>query len=261
MPTALITGSPERAEAVAGVLRANGFSTRCSPYGLPLVAASASIPDSSLACYVQVPDEQHWVGKPTTDGELRASVVRDLLNRFDALGVVAPLLAPEATTFVLPGHDADTVLFLILAGAVLGHHGAVSVTTVVTSEDALSTAIAGAWSVPRADVRQDAAVRSVDPNAVRAGCLRAGSEQDPGNGLAAHLDDFEGPTLDHDAVSRPVGDPSQTVEDESHHRGMVARWKVGAELGAQVDGKRPGDHDGVVVVQIGAQHRPVSVSP
>jgi len=141
MPTALVTGSAERAEAVADVLRANGFSTRGTPYGLPLLAASASIPDSSLACYVQVPDELHSVSKPS-DGELRASVVRDLLNRFDALGVVAPLLAPGATTFVVLGHDAETVLFLMLAGAVLGHHGAPSVTTLVTSEDALSAAIA-----------------------------------------------------------------------------------------------------------------------
>jgi hypothetical protein len=165
MPTALVTGSAERAEAVADVLRANGFGTRCSPYGLPLVAASASIRDSSLACYVQVPDELHRVGKPT-DGELRASVVRDLQNRFDALGVVAPLLAPEATTFVVPGHDADTVLFLILAGAVLGHHGAVSVTTIVTSEDALSTAIAElphALALP-ADRSNVADYASVDPD-------------------------------------------------------------------------------------------------
>jgi hypothetical protein len=139
MPAALVTGLSAPAEEVADVLRNHGFQPLCVAYGLPLAAVSTSIPEASIDCYVQLPILNQAGTAP--DGELRSCLARNLLVRFDTLGLVARLLTPDATALLVPGDAGEAALLRLLASAVLAGHGAHTVVAKVVDQKALDTAI------------------------------------------------------------------------------------------------------------------------
>ena len=98
MPTALITGSPDRVPDVTIALKAAGFDI--------LAAGSVSADDvfdleaNSVDCYVQLPDGQsHAAG-----GALRRTrdmIASELRSRFDPAANLLPQLAPQATVVLV----------------------------------------------------------------------------------------------------------------------------------------------------------------
>jgi hypothetical protein len=96
MIRAVVTGSPERARAVAGALRAEGFE---------IVAEAANsfaeivtrTPERSVHCYVQL----------STASGLGLSLAQDVMARVEAIGVLAPVLGRDAALFMVADDDAD----------------------------------------------------------------------------------------------------------------------------------------------------------
>ena len=117
MPTALITGSLERAADTALALKAAGFE---------VVAAApdaGQLPSTlrQVDCYVQLPLDPPWAGDDALTWA-RSVVSHALLARFDAAAQVAPMLAPEARVVLVtdpgdgtPGFDVHLVRLLIEA--------------------------------------------------------------------------------------------------------------------------------------------------
>jgi hypothetical protein len=156
---ALVTGSPARVADVAPALEKEGFATHCAPADpLHLVdeIRLAALPAGSLECYVQLPMiDLQGDGSPSV-AALRALVADGLVARFDALAVVAPLLAPGARLVIVAGDRAgktsDSDLGLpdisrVLAEAVLASHGAHNIHPTVVGPDVCASDIAGiAWA-------------------------------------------------------------------------------------------------------------------
>jgi hypothetical protein len=146
--TALVTGSEARMTTVAAVLEEEGFLTVCAPPDVPGLAEGigrAGLSPGTLDCYVQLPATEIGAdsGPPLT--ELRAFVADTLLGRFDALAVVAPLLAPGARLVMVTGdragwiRDSDVGLPGVssaLAEAILAGTGAHDVPVTVVSDGA-----------------------------------------------------------------------------------------------------------------------------
>jgi len=101
MIRAVVTGSAERARAVASALRAEGFE---------IVAEAADSLDEivtrtqerSVDCYVQL----------STGSGIGLSLAQDVMARVEAIGVLAPVLGPDAAIFMVaddhvdPAHDS-----------------------------------------------------------------------------------------------------------------------------------------------------------
>ena len=94
MPTALVTGSPERVPDIAIALKSAGFD---------ILAAGAMSPDeapdleaNSVDCYVQLPVD----GPLPSGGALQRTrdvIAHELLSRFDTAARFLPLLARSAS--------------------------------------------------------------------------------------------------------------------------------------------------------------------
>lgn len=145
MPTALVTGSPERVPDIAIALKSAGFDI--------LGAISADdTPDleaNSVDCYVQLPADQP---RPT-GGALRRTrdvIAHELLARFDTAARLLPLLAPSATVVLVtegpdpgepttgtpdPDQKALQTLVGVLAEAILRDRGRTSIRATVVGED------------------------------------------------------------------------------------------------------------------------------
>lgn len=147
MPTALVTGSPERVPDIAVALKSAGFD---------ILAAGSITPEdapdleaNSVDCYVQLPAD---LPRPT-GGALRRTrdvIASEMLARFDIAVRLLPLLAPSATVVLVtegpdpaepstgrPDPDQKTLQTLVgvLAEAILRDCGRTSVRTTVVGED------------------------------------------------------------------------------------------------------------------------------
>lgn len=137
MPTALVTGSPERVADMAVALKSEGFDILAAGTESP---ATEAVPPRSVDCYVQLPN-----GAPPAEGtalgRTRAVIAGELLARFDAAARLAPLLAPRATVVLVADQRADGPplpdvrarwgLVRLLSEAILRDHGAAGVRTAV----------------------------------------------------------------------------------------------------------------------------------
>jgi hypothetical protein len=157
LPTALVTGSPERVPEIAIALKTAGFDI--------LAAGSLSPEDApdlearSVDCYVQLPLD----AAPAGGGALRRTrdvIAQEMLARFDSAARFIPLLAPGATVMLVtddpaPGdfpaatacdQKAARVLVGVLAEAILRDCGPSGVRTTVVAEDRASEEIAALTS-------------------------------------------------------------------------------------------------------------------
>jgi hypothetical protein len=99
MRSVLVSGPADEASALAGALRRQGFAT----YGLDLpprlgTGAAGSKPVRPVDCYVQLP--------PSGVHAAHGSPTRSLLLRVEAVSVVSPLLAHDATVLMV-ADDCD----------------------------------------------------------------------------------------------------------------------------------------------------------
>jgi hypothetical protein len=97
MRSVLVSGPADQAEELATALREVGFTT----FGLDLpsslgTGAAGPRPVRSVDCYLQLAGEEAEIGSPT----------RTLLRRVEAVTLVSPLLAHDATV-VLVDDDCD----------------------------------------------------------------------------------------------------------------------------------------------------------
>jgi hypothetical protein len=97
MQSVVVSGPADQAEALATALRDLGFDT----FGLDLppqlgTGATGSRPARPVDCYVQLAGDEAEGGSPT----------RTLLRRVEAVAVVSPLLARDATVLMVGG-DGD----------------------------------------------------------------------------------------------------------------------------------------------------------
>ena len=147
MPTALVSGSPERVPDITIALKSAGFD---------ILAAGAMSPEeapdldaSSVDCYVQLPLDQ-----PRASGgalrRTRDAIAHEVLDRFDAAARFLPLLAPSATVVLVtegpdagddgagaadPDQKAFRTLVGVLAEAILRDCEQAGVRTTVVGED------------------------------------------------------------------------------------------------------------------------------
>lgn len=97
MRSVLVSGPTDQAETLATALSEVGFNT----FGLDLppslgTGASGPRPVRSVDCYLQLAGEEAGIGSPT----------RTLMRRIEAVTLVSPLLAHDATV-VLVDDDCD----------------------------------------------------------------------------------------------------------------------------------------------------------
>lgn len=147
MPTALVTGSPDRVPDIAIALKSAGFDILAAG---PMSAED--VPDleaSSVDCYVQLPVDR----PPPSGGVLhrtRDVIAHEMLTRFDAVAHFLPLLAPSATVVLVTGgpdpvdypsgpSDPDLkvlrTLVSVLAEAIIRDCGRAGVRATVVGED------------------------------------------------------------------------------------------------------------------------------
>lgn len=176
MPTALVTGSPERVPEIAIALKTAGFD---------ILAAGAMSPEeapdleaNSVDCYVQLPGDKPPIG----GGALRRTrdaIAYELLARFDSAARFMPLLAPGATVMLITecpetgGHPAGITgcdqkaartLVGVLAEAILRDCGPAGVRATVVEEDRAPEEIAALAGQRPPEPRSWWAYASVDPD-------------------------------------------------------------------------------------------------
>lgn len=153
MPTALVTGSPDRVPEFASALESQGFRI------LPAEGPTGPGP-ASIDCYVQLPASP----PPATGSALsraRAVIDEELRARFDTAARLAPLLAPRAFVVLVADNEPDgslpaelgalRTLISLLAQAILRDHGPAGVRTTVVDERGAPAAIAALGRPPRVD--------------------------------------------------------------------------------------------------------------
>ena len=159
MPTALVTGAPERVPDITIALKSAGFDIlsagATSPEDVPDLEAN------SVDCYVQLP-----VDPPTPGGgalrRTRDVIAYEMVSRFDAAAQFLPLLAPSATVLLItegtdgldedsarrgdPDHKAHRTLVGVLAEAILRDCGRSGVRAAVVAEGRATEEIAALTS-------------------------------------------------------------------------------------------------------------------
>ena len=158
LPTALVTGSPERLTDITVALKSAGFDN--------LSAGPMSIDDvpdleaNSVDCYVQLPADPPQPG----GGALRRTrdvIAHEMVRRFDTAARFLPLLAPRATVLLVtegsdrlddstgcgdPDQKANRTLVGLLAEAIVRDCGRSGVRTAVVAEERASEEIAALTS-------------------------------------------------------------------------------------------------------------------
>jgi hypothetical protein len=139
MRSVLVSGPADEAAALACALRLQGFST----FGLDLpprlgTGAAGDRPNRPVDCYVQLPPDSGRVehGSPT----------RSLLLRVEAVSVVSPLLAHDATVLMV-ADDCDRRrrdALRLMAEAALNDIGECRRSVVVLDEPLSASAMAAA---------------------------------------------------------------------------------------------------------------------
>jgi hypothetical protein len=154
LPTALVTGSPERVPDITTALKSAGFDILAA--GAMSPADAPDLEANSVDCYVQLPmDPPHPGG-----GALRRAhdvIAHEMLSRFDSVTQFLPLLAPSATVLLVtaggdrvdnftgradPDQTAVRTLVGVLAEAILRDCGRPGVRTAVVAEDRAQEEIA-----------------------------------------------------------------------------------------------------------------------
>ena len=175
MPTALVTGSPDRVPDIAIALKSAGFDI--------LAAGSISADDTpdleanSVDCYVQLPADQ----ARSSGGALRRTrdvIAQEMLSRFDTAARLLPLLAPSATVVLVtegpdprqpstgtpdPDQKALQTLVSVLAEAILRDCGPSRIRATVVGEDRAHEEIAALASRRPPDPLPWWLYASVDP--------------------------------------------------------------------------------------------------
>jgi hypothetical protein len=105
LPTALVTGAPDRVPDITIALKSAGFDILAA--GISSPDEAPDLEEGSVDCYVQLPAD----GPPPGGGALRRThdvIVHEMVARFDSALRLLPLLAPSATVvLVTEGPDAD----------------------------------------------------------------------------------------------------------------------------------------------------------
>lgn len=158
MPTALVTGSPDRVPDIAIALKSAGFDILAA--GSISADETLDLEANSVDCYVQLPADQP---RPT-GGALRRThdvIAHEMLSRFDITARLLPLLAPSATVVLVtegpdpedawrgpsdPDQKALRTLVRALAEAIVQDCGRAGVRTIVVGDDRLSEEIAAVAS-------------------------------------------------------------------------------------------------------------------
>jgi hypothetical protein len=147
LPTALVTGSPERVPDIAIALKSAGFDILAA--GAISADEAPDLEANSVDCYVQLPADQP---RPTGSALHRARdvIAQEMLSRFDIAARLLPLLAPTATVLLVtegpdpvdgygarpdPDQQALRTLVGVLAEAILKDCGRSGVRTTVVAED------------------------------------------------------------------------------------------------------------------------------
>ena len=154
MPTALVTGSPDRLPDITIALKSAGFDILSAG-----PTSTEDVPDleaNSVDCYVQLPADQAQPG----GGALRRTrdvIAHEMIRRFDTAAQFLPLLAPRATVLLVtegsdplddsagrcdPDQKVLRTLVGVLAEAILRDCGRAGVRTAVVAEDRASVEIA-----------------------------------------------------------------------------------------------------------------------
>ena len=155
MPTAMVTGSPERLTDITVALKSRGFDILSAGDDAP-TGAGGLVP-GSVDCYIQLP-----AGDVTANGSAvdraRAVIAEEVLARFDAAARLAPLLAPHATVVLVADRDDDPSppadvralrrLVGVLAEAIVRDHGPEGVRTTVVGESRAPEDIAALAHAP-----------------------------------------------------------------------------------------------------------------
>ena len=135
MRSVLVSGPADEATALASALRRQGYDTLGFdlPVGLGSAAPGAP-PVGPVDCYVQLP--------PGADGPWAGSPTRTLLRRIEAVSLVSPLLAPDATVLMVADDfdDRRREALRLMAEAALRDAGREEVDVVVL--DDLVTSVA-----------------------------------------------------------------------------------------------------------------------
>ncbi|HYH49637.1 MAG TPA: hypothetical protein VEG38_08820 [Acidimicrobiia bacterium] len=146
MPTALVTGSPDRVPDLAIALKSAGFDILAAG---PISADDAlDFEANSIDCYVQLPADQ---ARPagTALGRTRRMIAQELRSRFDTAESLLPLLAPGATVVLVSegGDPADAIgtpdpdqqtlrtVVAVLAEALLRDCGRAGIRATVVGDD------------------------------------------------------------------------------------------------------------------------------
>ena len=158
MPTALVTGSPERVPDIAIALKTAGYDILAA--GVMSPEDAPDLEERSVDCYVQLP-----IDAPAPNGgalrRTRDAIDHELRARFDTAARFLPLLAPTATiVLVTDGPDADTqppgpasvdqravqTLIGVLAEAIVRECGRDGIRATVVGEDRAPEEIAALTS-------------------------------------------------------------------------------------------------------------------
>lgn len=143
--TALVTGSSQRMTEVSSALEKSGFAvTMAGGTRSEVESACASMAPGTLDCYVQLPRASPVSGE-TLVGRVHQFLEEGLLTRFEATGVVLPLLAPDACVVLVAGNipgettpddrHARIDLLRVLARAILADSGSASLRAIVVGYD------------------------------------------------------------------------------------------------------------------------------
>ncbi|MEW6474841.1 MAG: hypothetical protein AB1679_21535 [Actinomycetota bacterium] len=200
MPTALVTGSPERVPDIAIALKSAGFDILAA--GAISADEAPNLEENSVDCYVQLPADPPRVG----GGALlrtRDVIAHEMLSRFDTAARLLPLLAPSATVVLVtegpdpedastgrpdPDQKALRTLVGVLAEAILRDCGRAGVRATVVGEDRAPEEIAALASHRPPEPLPWWLYASVDPDLDfadwRASILCLASLRDAGSGGA-----------------------------------------------------------------------------
>jgi hypothetical protein len=147
LPTALVTGSPERVPDIAIALKSAGFDILAA--GPMSADDTPDLEADSVDCYVQLPVDAPLPGGGALH-RTRAVIAHEMVSRFDTAARLLPLLAPSARVLLVtegpdPGgypagaDDPDRAtlrtLVGVLAEAILRDGGRAGIRTTVVGED------------------------------------------------------------------------------------------------------------------------------
>ena len=174
MPTALVTGSPDRVPDITIALKSAGFDILAA--GAMSANDAPDLEANSVDCYVQLPIDQV---RPNGGALHRTrDVIHGVLDRFDTAAQFLPLLAPSATVLLVtdgpdgadydagradPDQNAVRALMGVLAEAILSDCGRAGLRTTVVGEDRAHEEIAALASHRPPDPLPWWLYASVDP--------------------------------------------------------------------------------------------------